>query len=111
MIFRQRKRRKKNLKDYILISPRQRTCSIRVITGNKFYLENRDRVLNMIPLREGYICIYLEKYHKYYEGGENDKDLGRLIPVCSSCLKVMTDEGERISIKPSNPVTYRRLVK
>jgi hypothetical protein len=47
-----------------------------------------------------FICIYDENYKKYYANDRNHKELGRLIPVCRTCLKEMTDKGESITIKP-----------
>lgn len=68
--------------------------------GVEFYLINHVRSPNMNPLSDGFICIYREKYQNYYDKNCNDKDLGRLMAVCRSCLKILTDQGESITIKP-----------
>jgi hypothetical protein len=73
------------------------TC---LFCGVEFYLINPVRSPNMNPLSDGFICIYRDKYQNYYDKDSNDKDLGRLMPTCRSCFKVMTDQRESITIKP-----------
>jgi hypothetical protein len=68
--------------------------------GNTFYRIFPYRNPNMNPPTYLFICIYDENYKKYYENNRNYKELGRLIPVCRSCFKEMTDKGESIIIKP-----------
>jgi hypothetical protein len=68
--------------------------------GNEFYLKNPHRVPNMNPLSDGFICIYPENYDNYYDNNRDGRKLGRLIPVCRSCVKEFGDKNEPICIKP-----------